>query len=151
MEVKVIRSLADLFDIFANCCENCECKDRVPMKVDESVNLEFFINRIAEKRGWKYDKTNGWLGSIAAFSPIAAFNIVAREIAIYLDQKYVDHIENSDRIFAISPLDGRIHELCKAHIKNYRNFAAFRTVEDAKFACKILREPLKSMFKSVHK
>jgi hypothetical protein len=43
-------------------------------------------------------------------------------------------------------LDGRIYKVNKAHIKNYRNFAAFRSIEDAKTACKILREILKSMY-----
>lgn len=150
MEVKVIKanSLEEALAMIANmACADCRCVNRVPIKTEESVDLSFFINRIAEKKGWKFDKANGWLGSIAEISPVAAFNIVVREIAIYLDHKYEDHIENSEKIFAISTLDGRIHEVCKAHIKNYRNFAAFRTIEDAKFACNLMRDQLKGMFK----
>lgn len=45
-------------------------------------------------------------------------------------------------------LDGRITKANKAHIKNYRNFAAFRSVSDAKIACSIVRDVLKEMFKS---
>ena len=44
--------------------------------------------------------------------------------------------------------DGRITKANKAHIKNYRNFAAFRTVEDAKTACSIVRDILKELFKN---
>lgn len=150
MEVKVIKadSLEEALAIMANiACADCKCVNRMPTKVEAPVDLSFFVSRIAEKKGWKFERANGWLGGIAEISPIAAFNIVAREIAIYLDHKYEDHIENSEKIFSISPLDGRIHEVCKAHIKNYRNFAAFRTIEDAKFACNLLRGQLKGMFK----
>lgn len=112
------------------------------------TDLEYYIKKIADRKGWTVEKVNSWLGSIENEYPIAAFNIVAREIAVNFDLKYKDHIEHSEKIFVISPLDGRIHEICKAHIKNYRNFAAFRTVEDAKFACTLLRDKLKSMFKA---
>lgn len=113
---------------------------------DPSVNIDYFIKEIAKKKGWNPERATGWLNGIAELSPIAAFNIIVREIAVYLDKKYEDHIENSEKIYVISSLDGRIHEVCKKHIKNYRNFAAFRTIEDARFACNLLREWLKGMF-----
>lgn len=106
------------------------------------------IQRIADRLGWKPQRVERLLNTTAEMLPIAAFTIMVREVAVALDEKYPDHINKSEKIFAISPLDGRIHEICKAHIKNYRNFAAFRTIEDAKLACSILREPLKDMFKS---
>jgi len=106
------------------------------------------IERIAKKLGWKPQKVEGYLNTLAAIMPMAAFNMVAREIAIMLDEKYPDHINKSEKIYCISPLDGRIHGICKKHVKNYRNFAAFRSIEDARIACSILREPLKEMFKS---
>lgn len=106
------------------------------------------IERIAKRLGWKPQKVEGYLNNMVAIMPMSAFNMVAREIAVMLDEKYPDHINKSEKIYCISPLDGRIHEVCKKHIKNYRNFAAFRSIEDAKIACGILREPLKEMFKS---
>lgn len=114
---------------------------------DPTKDLAYYINKIAEKKGWTTKRTYGWFNDIANLSPIAAFNIIAREIAVDLDKKYDDHIEKSERIYAISPLDGRVHQICKGHIKNYRNFAAFRNIEDAKYACAILRDQLKEMFK----
>ena len=80
--------------------------------------------------------------------PAAALSIILREIATELDKKYKDHIEKSPEIYVISTLDGRITKANKAHIRNYRNFAAFRTIEDAKIACKIVKPILKEMFKS---
>lgn len=106
------------------------------------------IERIANKLNWKPEKVEGYINTLANIMPMAAFNMIAREIAIMLDEKYPDHINQSEKIYCISSLDGRVHEVCKKHIKNYRNFAAFRSIDDAKIACNILREPLKEMFKS---
>lgn len=152
MKTKVIKieanSLEELFSkLFGiSTVEN----NMVPEHVNEEpeIDIDFFVERIAVKKGWKPDKVWGYLNSIADLNPMSAFNIILREIAIWLDMKYEDHIENSKHIYAVSTLDGRIHEINKKHIKNYRNFAAFRTVEDAKFACSILRDQLKDMFKS---
>lgn len=118
-------------------------------KVD-SANLEMthVIERLAERLNWKPQKVVSYLSTLAEINPMAAFNVAVKEIAIILDGKYPDHINKSEKIYCISTLDGRIHEICKNHIKNYRNFAAFRSVEDAKVACNILREPLKEMFRS---
>ena len=106
------------------------------------------IERIANRLGWKPQKAERYINTLAEIAPIAAFNMILREIAVMLDMKYPDHINESEKIYCISTLDGRIHEVPKKHIKNYRNFAAFRSIEDAKIACNILREPLKEMFKS---
>lgn len=152
MEVKV-ESPMDLFvalAAFHNGMANCKCNKKECKKVEDAPKAEydlgFFIQKIADKKGWRFEKANGWLGSIEEINPSAALNIVLREIAVELDKKYDDHIEKSEKIFVISHLDGRIHEMPKAHIKNYRNFAAFRTIEDARIACSILRDHLKKMY-----
>ena len=110
---------------------------KVPME------LEYYIQKIADKLGWKVEKVYNYLNSVDAILPAAAFSMVLREIAIELDKKYEDHIEKSPEIYVISMLNGRITKANKIHIKNYRNFAAFRTMEEAKMACKIKRDILK--------
>ena len=112
------------------------------------MELEYYIQKIAKKLGWKMEKVYNYLNSVDSILPTAAFFMVLREVAIELDKKYEDHIEKSPEIYVISMLDGRITKANKAHIKNYRNFAAFRTIEDAKIACRITRDILKEMFKS---
>lgn len=112
------------------------------------IELDYYIQKIAKKLGWKMEKVYNYLNSVDSILPIAAFSMVLREVAIELDKKYEDHIEKSPEIYVISMLDGRITKANKAHIKNYRNFAAFRTIEDAKIACRITRDILKEMFKS---
>lgn len=121
-----------------------------PAVVESEVpmELEYYIQKIAERLGWKIEKVYNYLNSVDTILPVAAFSMVLREIAIELDRKYEDHIEKSPEIYVISMLDGRITKANKAHIRNYRNFAAFRTIEDARIACRITRDILKEMFKS---
>ena len=104
------------------------------------------ITSLINKTGWKEEKLSNILGTLESANPWAVTQIVLREIAIELDKKYEDHINKSEHIFAISPQDGRIHEINKAHIKNYRAFPAFRTVNDAKIACSLVRENLRLIF-----
>jgi len=126
----------------AGClCRHCT-KGEVPM------DMNFYIEKIAVRLGWKPEKVCNYLNGVDSILPAAAISMVLREIAIELDKKYEDHIENSPEIYVISMLDGRITKANKAHIKNYRNLAAFRTIEDAKIACRIVKPILKEMFKS---
>lgn len=118
------------------------------VKTEVPMELEYYIQKIAEKLGWKVEKTYSYLNNVDTIFPAAAFSMILREIAIELDKKYKDHIEKNPEIYVISMLDGKITKVNKAHIKNYRNFAAFRTLEDAKIACRITKDILKEMFKS---
>ena len=71
-----------------------------------------------------------------------------REVAIVLDEKYDNHTENSKEIYVIRSLNGEISKVKDLNkIKNFKNFAAFRTLEDAITAKKILEEPMKQLFK----
>lgn len=114
----------------------------------KKLSIDYYIEKLAERLGWKVDKVYNYLNTIDSVYPVAAFSMILREVAIELDKKYKDHIENSPEIYVISVFDGRITKANKAHIKNYRNFAAFRSVEDAKIACNIMKDILKELFKS---
>lgn len=115
---------------------------------ESHMNLHYYVEKLAKKLNWKVEKVYNYLNTIDSVYPAAAFSMILREVAIELDKKYEDHIEKSPEIYVISMLDGKITKANKAHIKNYRNFAAFRSVEDAKTACSIVREILKELFKS---
>lgn len=128
-------------------------KDRLLEYFENSVPMsaDYYIESLAKKAGWKPEKMAGYLQSLYSINPAAVFSVLLREVAIKLDEKYEDHINNCKELFIISVMDGRIHKVPRAHIKNFRNFAAFRTEQDAKIACRILRDDLKEMFKSVRK
>lgn len=130
------------------CTHKAGCLCRHCAKGEVSMDMNFYIEKIAARLGWKSEKVYNYLNSVDSILPAAAFSMVLREIAIELGKKYEDHIENSPEIYVISMLDGRITKANKAHIKNYRNFAAFRSVSDAKIACRIVKPILKEMFKS---
>lgn len=131
-----------------DCAHGADCPCRHCTKGEVPMDMNFYIEKIAARLGWKPEKVYNYLNSVDSILPAAAFSMVLREIAIELDKKYEDHIENSPEIYVISMLDGRITKANKAHIKNYRNFAAFRTIEDAKIACRIVKPILKEIFKS---
>ena len=122
------------------------CKEEVSKEPPK--DLQYYIRNISTRLGWKYYEVENTLTMLNAINPAALFSTMLREIAIELDKKYEDHISNSPEIYTVSLLDGRITKTNKASIKNYKNFAAFRTIEDAKWACGLLRHSLKSMFKS---
>lgn len=113
-----------------------------------SMDLEFYVQKIADRLGWKIEKVYNYLNSVDTILPAAAFSMILREVAIELDKKYEDHIEKSPEIYSISLTDGRIIKLYKSSIRSYKNFAAFRSVSDAKIACSIVRDILKEMFKN---
>ena len=104
------------------------------------------IKSLAKKTNWREEKLSYILATLHLVNPWAATQMVLREIAIELDKKYDDHINKSEKIYAISPQDGRIHEVNKKTVKNYKAFPAFRSIEDAKIACSLIREHLKSIF-----
>lgn len=124
---------------------NCTCNECLP---EEKMQISYYVNKIAERFNCIPSKIRKLLETLNYIYPAASFSVVLREIAIELDKKYDDHIQNSPKIYVVSSLDGRITEANKAHIKNYKNFAAFRSIEDARIACKITKKLLKNMYKS---
>lgn len=113
--------------------------------------IGYYVGGLAAKRGWKPEKMKNYLSNLWDINPAATFSVLLREIAVELDKKYEDHINKCNELFIISLMDGRIHKTPRAYIKNFRNFAAFRTEEDARIACKILKDLLKDLFKSDRK
>ena len=122
--------------------------DKVLKPTETHMDLHYYVEKLAKKLNWKVEKVYNYLNTIDSVYPAAAFSMILREVAIELDKKYEDHIEKSPEIYVISMFDGRISKANKAHIKNYRNFAAFRTIEDAAIACRITKDVLKEMFRS---
>ena len=130
-----------------DCTHGTDCHYGHCTNNEIPMDINFYIEKIAARLGWKPEKVYNYLNNVDSILPAAAFSMVLREIAVELDKKYEDHIENSPEIYVISMLDGRITKANKAHIKNYRNFAAFRTIDDARIACRIVKPILKEMFK----
>ena len=122
--------------------------DKVNVVEENGINKIWndAIKSLAKKTNWREEKLLNILATLHLANPWAATQMVLREIAIELDKKYDDHINKSEKIYVISPQDGRIHEINKKTVKNYKAFPAFRSIEDAKIACSLIREHLKSIF-----
>ena len=114
--------------------------------VEPEPDVNFFLNRIAERKEWKLDRVIDWLNSIIDINPGAALSIILREIALYCNEKYDKRIEECNGVYAISLLDGKIRKVSSKRIKNYNIFAAFMTVEDALFAKRVLKSQFEDMF-----
>lgn len=85
---------------------------------------------------------------LAAMPDYARFSVILRAFAVLIDRKYPDHINNADvdKYFTIDMTNGKVCEVPKGKIKNFRNFAAFRSIDDIKVATKILRPFIKELW-----
>lgn len=85
---------------------------------------------------------------LAAMPDYAEFSVILRAFAVLIDRKYPDHINNADvdKYFTIDMTNGRVCEVPKGKIKNFRNFAAFRSIDDIKIATKVLRPFIKELW-----
>lgn len=85
---------------------------------------------------------------LTAMPDYAGFSVILRAFAVLIDRKYPDHINNADvdKYFTIDMTNGRVCEVPKGKIKNFRNFAAFRSIDDIKIATKVLRPFIKELW-----
>lgn len=128
----------------------------VPQELEKSKNeskktfvnldLNTVVEKICKATGWKPLKAANILDKITDINSAVILSLSLKIIAVEMDKKYKDHISKSPEIFVFSLFDGKIHKADKSKIKNYRNFAAFRTLEDAQFACNIFRDQINEMF-----
>ena len=78
--------------------------------------------------------------------PSTCIHIMLREIAIIIDERYKDNIRSCDEYYVLSSNLGRIIKISKDRIKSFKAVALFRTLEDAREACKALKVPLKFVY-----
>lgn len=135
------------------------CEKSIPFLIKEGIIKEveneeiptepyFYIKHLADRIHWNVNNLRKYLGNLYTIYPAAVFSILLREVAIVLDEKYDNHIKNSEEIYVISCLNGEISKVKDLNkIKNFKNFAAFRSLEDAITAKKILEEPMKQLFR----
>lgn len=105
-----------------------------------SLSVKYYVAKLARKMNLKFEVCEAMLDNIASYSPITVISLLAKQISIELDQHYDGHIRDAEHIFVLSTVDGTITEIpAKARVEtNYRNFAAFRSLEDANLAYSIL-------------
>ena len=83
---------------------------------------------------------------IADVNKGAALSLILREMALILDRRYPDNIRQCEEVWVLSLLNGKLYKVHRKEIRGYEAFAAFRTLDDAKTACRSLKYILKDMF-----
>lgn len=111
------------------------------------IDIDDVVKHLASRIGWNVENLDKYLDNLYKIYPAAVFSIILREFAIIMDEKYSDHINKSKEIWSISTINGEIVRVKNLNkIKNFRNFAAFRTLEDALKAKKIMKRALEDLF-----
>ena len=133
------------------------CEKSIPFLIEEGIIKEVeneetptepYFKHLADRIHWNVENLRKYLSNLYTIYPAAVFSIMLREVAIVLDEKYDNHIKNSKEIYVISSLNGEIIKIKDLNkIKNFKNFAAFRTLDDALAAKHILKDPMKQLFK----
>lgn len=114
---------------------------------DIDITIEGAIQHLANRIGWNKENLEKYFNNLYKISPAAVFEIVLKEVAIMLDEKYSDHISSSKEIWVINKVNGRIQKLKDlSKIKSFKHFAAFRSLEDALVAKKVMAPALKDLY-----
>ena len=114
---------------------------------DIDITIEGAVQHLANRIGWNKENLEKYFNNLYKISPAAVFEIVLKEVAIMLDEKYSDHISSSKEIWVINKVNGRIQKLKDlSKIKSFKHFAAFRSLEDALAAKKVMAPVLKDLY-----
>jgi hypothetical protein len=120
--------------------------EKAPSTGNFEVLIGTILHNLAVKMNESEEMSIATLKTVYKASPIAVFSIMLKEAALTIDSLYPDCITNCEEVYVISTLDGKIHKVKKQQIKSYKNFAAFRTVEDALKAYKVIKSYLHEEF-----
>lgn len=121
----------------------------VEESADKGIDFDIpaAMAHLAERIGWSSNNLDKYLTNLYKISPAAVFSVLLKEVAIMLDERYPDHINKSKEVWIISTLDGEIKQVKELHkIKNFRNFAAFRSLDDALVAKTIMKDALRDLY-----
>lgn len=139
-----------LINFLTKLIKELEVINTTPNQIENPNNLQEvdimdFVPVLATKFKLPTSETQVLLQHLYDMNPGACVSLFAKEIAIFLDLRYPNHISELDEYFVLSLTDGCIHK-CNTPIKNHQCLALFRTLDDAKYACKVLKPMLKDIY-----
>lgn len=112
-----------------------------------AITIESAVQHLANRIGWSRENLERYFNNLYKISPAAVFEIILKEVAILLDEKYPDHISNSKEIWTINKASGEIQEIKNlSKIKSFQHFAAFRSLNDAIVAKSVMAPVLKDLY-----
>ena len=114
---------------------------------DIDITIEGTVQHLANRIGWNKENLERYFNNLYKISPAAVFEIILKEVAILLDEKHPGHISNSKEIWVINKVNGEIQKLKDlSKIKSFQHFAAFRSLEDALVAKRVMAPALKDLY-----
>lgn len=95
----------------------------------EKINIYYITDRLAVKRSWSLETMRDFLNDLKRINRAAYCSVILKEIAIYLNSRYNDNIEEINKGWYISLIDGMP---CYTNITyEPKGYATFRTLKDA--------------------
>ena len=146
MKVKVVNLEKEFFDFLKSLLKSAaEPEKRKEEKKEPEITYDTMAAVFAELNNLDFEEAVCILKEIPDY---LGFQALLRSAAVILDRKYPDHINNAkvDKYYTIDMSNGRVCEVPKGKVKNFRHFAAFRSLEDIKKATKVLRPFIKSLW-----
>lgn len=111
------------------------CKEIEEFKPSDKPS--FYVHKLANKLEMSVDQCYKMIETIRKYSPITVFSLLLKQVALELDKKYKDHICDAEETYCISAESGNIIKMYTKGLR-YKNISLFRSVEDARFAVKVL-------------
>lgn len=143
LELELLKLLGQMLSDACDGCKKSRKSEKSP--AEENLTYDSMIEEYARLNGVDSGFARSILSSIPDY---LGFQALLRSAAVILDKKYPDHINNAnvDKYYTIDMSNGRVCEVPKGKVKNFRHFAAFRSLEDIKKATKALRPFMKHLW-----
>lgn len=110
-----------------------------------NITIDSLVRNLATRIGWKAENVDKYLENLYRMNPMSAFQVLLKECAYMLDNKYDGHITSSKELWAIDTLTGEAFKL-ETRTGNLTNIALFRSREDAEIARSVLAKAIKDLF-----
>lgn len=121
-------------------------KDNNFIEEDKSTNLAYYVEHLAYRMKVDAKELYDFLIYLSKFHPMAFINVLLREIALVMDDKYKNHIKECDNVYVLSSYNGEITKVPTSFIRSFKGFAAFRTYEEADKAKYIMKDYLAKIY-----
>lgn len=109
--------------------------------------LDYVLDYVANRIGASRVEAVKYLYSLEKINPLAVLTVYLKRISYRLNKKYNNTpIRELPKIYIISVYDGKVKAICPKDIKNLKNFAWFRSKEDAEFARQCVINLIEKMF-----
>ena len=109
------------------------------------ITIDSLVRNLATRIEWKPENVDKYLENLYKIDPMAAFQVLLKECAYVLDNKYEGHITTSKELWAVDILTGKAFKLV-TRSENLTNIALFRCREDAEIARTVLAKAIKDLF-----